>query len=128
VSEREVLRCRRCSLNQFATSNRLCRKCSEPYEKAVAAPEPVAVREAVATPRQALIPGFRFDLAVMVARTETGLSQRQLAKRMDVPRTYISKIENNKCAPNLSSIEKFASGLGLSTWQLVDLAMVERTA
>jgi len=32
------------------------------------------------------------------------LSQRQLAGRMQVPRTYISKIENGKAIPTLGSL------------------------
>jgi transcriptional regulator with XRE-family HTH domain len=39
------------------------------------------------------------------------LSQRQLAGRMNVPRTYISKIENGKATPTLSSLERLAAAL-----------------
>ncbi len=39
------------------------------------------------------------------------LSQRQLASRMNVPRTYISKIENAKATPTLSSLERLAGAL-----------------
>jgi DNA-binding XRE family transcriptional regulator len=38
-------------------------------------------------------------------RLRNGLSQRQLAMRMSVPRTYVSKIENEKATPTLSSLE-----------------------
>lgn len=40
------------------------------------------------------------------------MSQRALAARMDVPRTYISKIENHKAVPTMSSLERIASALG----------------
>jgi len=39
------------------------------------------------------------------------LSQRQLAARMGVPRTYISKIENGKAMPTLSSLDRLARAL-----------------
>jgi transcriptional regulator with XRE-family HTH domain len=47
------------------------------------------------------------------------LSQRQLAGRMQVPRTYISKIENGKAIPTLSSLERLAGALGVDVRQLV---------
>ena len=43
-----------------------------------------------------------------------GLSQRQLALRMGVPRTYVSKIENEKATPTLSSLARLAAALEVS--------------
>jgi hypothetical protein len=37
--------------------------------------------------------------AIRSLRVRAGLSQRQLALRMSVPRTYVSKIENEKACP-----------------------------
>jgi transcriptional regulator with XRE-family HTH domain len=47
------------------------------------------------------------------------LSQRQLAGRMQVPRTYISKIENGKAIPTLGSLERLAAALQVDVCQLV---------
>lgn len=47
------------------------------------------------------------------------LSQRQLAGRMQVPRTYISKIENGKAIPTLGSLERLANALEVDVSQLV---------
>jgi len=47
------------------------------------------------------------------------LSQRQLAGRMQVPRTYISKIENGKAIPTLGSLERLAQALEVEVSQLV---------
>jgi transcriptional regulator with XRE-family HTH domain len=47
------------------------------------------------------------------------LSQRQLAGRMQVPRTYISKIENGKAIPTLGSLERLAAALEVDVCQLV---------
>ena len=50
-------------------------------------------------------------MAIRMLRNRAGLSQRQLAMRMNVPRTYVSKIENEKACPTLSSLERLATAL-----------------
>ncbi len=52
-------------------------------------------------------------------RLRSGLSQRQLAGRMAVPRTYVSKIENEKATPTLSSLERLARALEVSVPDLL---------
>jgi len=52
-------------------------------------------------------------------RLRNGLSQRQLALRMAVPRTYVSKIENEKATPTLSSLERLARALEVSVPDLL---------
>jgi len=44
-------------------------------------------------------------------RKRNGLSQRELARRMRVPRTYVSKIENDKATPTLASLERLAQAM-----------------
>jgi transcriptional regulator with XRE-family HTH domain len=63
-------------------------------------------------------------LVIKVIREAHGFSQRDLAKIMIVPRTYISKIENNHATPNLSSLEHIAQALDASPFALI--AMSER--
>ena len=53
------------------------------------------------------------------AASHVGLSQRQLALRMSVPRTYVSKIENEKATPTLSSLERLARALEVSVPDLL---------
>ncbi|SDE67721.1 Transcriptional regulator, contains XRE-family HTH domain [Terriglobus roseus] len=112
VEQREVLRCDHCSLVQFRSANSLCRKCRKPLD--VEEPEPVAA------PALSLVPpaaqssddsGLQVATAVRDLRRVRNLSQRQLAGRMNVPRTYISKIENGKAMPTLSSLERLARAL-----------------
>ena len=58
------------------------------------------------------IPGhLRLASSIRSLRLRGGLSQRQLAARMSVPRTYVSKIENEKATPTLSSLERLARAL-----------------
>ena len=111
VEQREVLRCDHCKLVQFRTPSPSCKRCKKPLEveKPVPAPTPINIFPA---PREAES-GLQVASAVRDLRHVRNLSQRQLAARMNVPRTYISKIENGKAMPTLSSLNRLASALGV---------------
>ncbi len=117
-SGREVLRCEHCLLVQFRTSNSMCRRCHKPLdvEDVPALVEVIAVSEAPPSNTDA---GLRVAAQVKEIRKARHLSQRQLASRMQVPRTYISKIENGKAIPTLGSLERLASALEVDISQLV---------
>lgn len=108
VQAREVLRCDHCSLVQFRTINSLCRRCHQPLE--IDEPEAAAPLSLV-PPHAEQKGGLQVAQAVRDLRRARNLSQRQLAARMNVPRTYISKIENAKATPTLSSMERLATAL-----------------
>jgi transcriptional regulator with XRE-family HTH domain len=57
---------------------------------------------------------LKLAYSIRSLRLRNGLSQRQLALRMAVPRTYVSKIENEKATPTLSSLERLARALEVS--------------
>jgi transcriptional regulator with XRE-family HTH domain len=118
AKEREVLRCEHCLLVQFRTSNSMCRRCHKPLdvEEAPAPIEAIAVSEAQVSNTDA---GLRVAAQVKEIRKARHLSQRQLAGRMQVPRTYISKIENGKAIPTLGSLERLAAALEVDICQLV---------
>lgn len=63
--------------------------------------------------------GLQVAAQVREIRRARHLSQRQLAGRMQVPRTYISKIENGKAIPTLGSLERLAEALEVDVSQLV---------
>ena len=63
--------------------------------------------------------GLQVAAQVRDIRRARHLSQRQLASRMQVPRTYISKIENGKAIPTLGSLERLADALEVDVCQLV---------
>jgi transcriptional regulator with XRE-family HTH domain len=63
--------------------------------------------------------GLQVAGQVREIRKARHLSQRQLAGRMQVPRTYISKIENGKAIPTLGSLERLASALEVDVCHLV---------
>jgi transcriptional regulator with XRE-family HTH domain len=62
---------------------------------------------------------LQIALAIRSLRQRSGLSQRQLALRMQVPRTYVSKIENEKATPTLSSLERLARALEVTVPDLL---------
>ncbi len=108
-TEREVLRCESCKLVQFRTSSDSCRRCKKSL-----LPEQPKVEAAIAlVPESAARAegGLQVATAVRDLRHVRNLSQRQLAARMGVPRTYISKIENGKAMPTLSSLDRLARAL-----------------
>jgi transcriptional regulator with XRE-family HTH domain len=111
---REVLRCDHCSLVQFMTMNSLCRRCHKPLE--VEEPEPIALVDSSGRSESDCLQVAR---AVRDLRHQRSLSQRQLAGRMQVPRTYISKIENGKATPTLLSLSLLATALEVDICSLI---------
>jgi transcriptional regulator with XRE-family HTH domain len=81
-----------------------------------AAPQP-----AIAPPTHSHLPGhLQLASSIRSLRQRNGLSQRQLAMRMNVPRTYVSKIENEKATPTLSSLERLARALEVTVPELLN--------
>ena len=118
VPAREVLRCEHCTLVQFRTSNSLCRRCHKRLE--LDEPEPqAALLTSDRENADADDCGIQVARAVREIRKARELSQRQLAGRMQVPRTYISKIENGKAMPTLSSLERLANALQVDICDLL---------
>src|SRR5438270_11132338 len=119
VDSREVVRCDRCLLVQFRTTNNLCRRChtsldEEEPEIAAAPPTPQMM------PMHSSSHGhLNLASSIRSLRLRSGLSQRQLAARMSVPRTYVSKIENEKATPTLSSLDRLARALEVTIPELL---------
>src|SRR5579862_5166707 len=116
VDSREVVRCDHCFLVQFRTTNNLCRRCHVSLDEE----EP----EIVQAPTPQLMPAahrghLNLAASIRAMRLRNGLSQRQLAGRMSVPRTYVSKIENEKATPTLSSLERLARALEVTVPELL---------
>jgi transcriptional regulator with XRE-family HTH domain len=122
VESREVLRCDHCQLMQFRTSNGNCRRCRKPLEIEEPLLPTLHIHATPAAPSQEI----NVARAVRKLRHEGSMSQRQLAGRMQVPRTYISKIENGKAIPTLSSLKRLADALGTPIASLVQDARSQR--
>jgi transcriptional regulator with XRE-family HTH domain len=119
VDSREVLRCDHCLLVQFRTHNNLCRKCKLSLDTIEEEPVPEVVAP---SPDHNIVSSNQLQIAaaIRMLRQKIGLSQRQLALRMQVPRTYVSKIENDKATPTLSSLERLAVALEVSVPHLLE--------
>ena len=96
----------------------MCRRCHKPLD-VEEMPTPIEVVAASEAPASNLDAGLRVAAQVKDIRKSRHLSQRQLAGRMQVPRTYISKIENGKAIPTLGSLERLAAALEVDICQLV---------
>jgi transcriptional regulator with XRE-family HTH domain len=110
VTERAVLKCDHCKLVQYRTAADICRRC----KKSLLPEQPKAELTIALVPEpapRAEHGGLQVAGAVRDLRHVRNLSQRQLAARMGVPRTYISKIENGKAMPTLSSLDRLARAL-----------------
>jgi len=119
VDSREVVRCDHCLLVQFRTLNNQCRRChaslDEDEPEIVSAPPPPQMMPSNGHGHGHL----NLAASIRSMRLRNGLSQRQLATRMSVPRTYVSKIENEKATPTLSSLERLAKALEVTVPDLL---------
>ena len=111
AEERPVVRCERCRLVQFRASHNRCRRCLNPFVMA-APPPPEPVVEMDAHPNIAA--------GVRSWRQMRGLTQKQLASAAQLPRTYISRIENGRILPGLSTLERVAIALHIGLPTLLD--------
>lgn len=126
VTAREVVRCPHCQLVQFQTANGNCRKCRKALAKEIALAPAVKETGRPAGVRPVdVLDGRPYDvgIAVWVLRKAMGLSGRQLATRMNVPRTYITKVENDKATPTLRSLARLSESLGVPVYGLVEIAV-----
>lgn len=121
ANEREVVRCEGCKLVQFRSTAATCRRCKKSLLPDL--PKPQAVLTLPVEPGAGEAEGgLQVATAVRDLRRVRNLSQRQLAGRMGVPRTYISKIENAKAMPTLNSLDRLARALQ------VDISVLLRSA
>ena len=120
VHGRTVVKCDECFLTQFLSSEGLsghCRRCHFALF-----PTPIEPPPALEPMPSELVPLWPSQLlagTIRSTRLRLGLSQRQMAKKMSVPRTYVSKIENEKAAPTLPSLAKIADALEMTMIQLI---------
>jgi len=114
VSDRDVVRCDYCLLIQFVSSSNQCRRCRRPLD-----PGPLLAAPALRSAEPTLTVSKTVARSIRELRLAAGLSQRQLAGRMAVPRSYISKIENEKATPTLSTLERLARGLECSMLDVI---------
>ena len=123
--DRNVIRCKKCQLNQFMTRQGNCRRCRGPLRREE---PPVVVHEfqpaESAQSAGSARPSVDMATAIWLLRSARGMSQRAMAKKMGIARTYISKLEGNRCVPSPGQIRRIAGTLEVSEYCLVALATV----
>jgi len=118
VDGREVVKCE-CGLTQFRTANGQCRRCHAPFETAAPEPEPVPESRLLRRGGKLAVMGVAanvptaFSRLFRMVREAQGMSQADLGRRLKLPRTYVSKIENLKCVPTVKQIPRLCLGLGV---------------
>ena len=50
--------------------------------------------------------------AIVAARAERNLTQRELAEKTGIRQSNISRIENGNCSPTIATLQQIADGVG----------------
>ena len=61
---------------------------------------------------KALAPEYELIQQIIQARTEQNLTQQELAAKIGIKQSNISRLENGRCNPSLDFLKKIAGGLG----------------
>lgn len=127
VDGREVVRCETCRIVQFKGER--CRKCKrlfvEVFITELSPPVPPSVqRRSPAT----IISTAKIDIgyACWLLRKAKELSQPELGRRMGIPRTYISKVENHKTLPTIPQLQRLANALEVPVIAMILIATAPR--
>lgn len=61
---------------------------------------------------ETLRPEMEVIRALVGARIEQNLTQKQLAERTGIRQSNISRIENGSCSPTIATLQQLANGMG----------------
>jgi ribosome-binding protein aMBF1 (putative translation factor) len=61
---------------------------------------------------EALAPEYSLARAVIDARAKSGLTQEQLAKRMETTQSVIARLESGRTRPSTQTLERLAAATG----------------
>ncbi len=62
---------------------------------------------------EALEPEFAIVQAIIDARKESGLTQKQLSERTGIAQADISKLESGNANPTVRTLQRLAAGMGM---------------
>jgi len=133
---RKVLRCPHCDLVQFLPKNAMCRRCHKAFvleetERPCVSPDrpqPPNGNPRRTGARRKSEAGIAAEIGIRVrkARQMRGLSQGKVAARMNVLRTYVSKVENCKAVPTLRSLSRITGALLVEVHHLLSDSWLEQ--
>src|SRR5580658_8761189 len=72
----------------------------------------VFIKKTPKTPNREIEPEFALARAVIDARVTAGLTQEQLAQRMDTTQSVIARLESGRTRPSTQTLERLASATG----------------
>ncbi len=81
-------------------------------------------RRAVRKAYDGLAPEYAIARAIIKARTDCGLTQAELAKRMDTSQSHIARLENATVMPTMKTLLRVAEATG--TRARFDLEKIKR--
>lgn len=61
----------------------------------------------------ALEPEFAIIQAIIDARKDTGMTQKELAEKTGITQADISRLENGSANPSLKTLQRLAEGMGM---------------
>lgn len=61
-------------------------------------------------------PEREYIKAIIAARIEQNLTQKELAQRTGLRQSNISRIENGNCSPTIATLQQIADGVGKSLY------------
>jgi len=111
---REVLSCPHCGLVQFRTRNSRCRRCQRLLDNRLEhsiCPVLDPIASTTTGIEKRLVITQILGRRVREIRKTQALSQRELARRLNVPRTYLSKVETCKVLPTIGTLYRLAGAL-----------------
>ena len=132
IPPREVLRCQHCQLVQFRTLSDMCRRCARPLpswipfgvnaEEDEGQPGPVksdAGDNDMPTDRAGRNRRISIGAKIKELREERQLTQVEMSSLLDIPRSYLSRIENRRLLPGPLMVAKFAAALEMNISELL---------
>jgi predicted transcriptional regulator len=57
-------------------------------------------------------PEREYIKAIIAARIERNMTQKELSERTGIRQSNISRIENGNCSPTIATLQQIASGMG----------------
>lgn len=125
-----IVRCAVCRLVQYETRSGCCRRCDQQLPVMRRVPEGAAEHAASSNQdsmttdyadsrrpsRRVWSAGLRRVIAQRTreGRMELGISQVKFARMLDIPRSYLSRVENGHLLPGPAMLERLAEHLGIA--------------
>ncbi len=127
ATEREVIRCKHCNLNQYLTGNDCCRRCDKPLHDPEPVEEPENPTPILPIPVHRRVPITRytptsylmnFGPILRQVRQELGFTQEDTAYISGVSRVYLTRIEGGFHDPSPDTLDKMCRSLHITVSDL----------